>query len=241
MKDNGYAYPGNELELFAQARNWKSYMASRLKPYISGNVLEVGAGLATNTGYLMRPSVQSWTLLEPDQEMAGRLTEALTRGVLPPVCHVICADTRQLPRIPVYDCILYIDVLEHIENDRDEMEWVSSLLKPGGKLIVLAPAHPYLMSPFDEAIGHFRRYHVKSLGALTPKDTRKLKSLYIDSAGLFASVANKWLLRQTMPTKKQIMFWDRFLVPISTVTDKILFHKVGKSVIGIWEKNQPAL
>lgn len=240
MKDNGYAYPGNELELFAQARNWKSYMAALLKPYISGNVLEVGAGLATNTGYLIRPDVKSWTLLEPDQKMAGRLDEALARSVLPPICQVICAETRQLHRLPAYDCIIYIDVLEHIENDKEELETASALLKPGGKLLVLAPAHPYLMSPFDNAIGHYRRYNIKSLRELTPKGTRKLSFFYADAAGLLASVANKWLLRQTMPTVNQIRFWDRFLVPVSKVLDSILFRRAGKSVIGIWEKNQPA-
>ncbi|HAN65328.1 MAG TPA: methyltransferase type 12 [Chitinophagaceae bacterium] len=240
MKDNGYAYPGNELELFAQARNWKSYMAALLKPYISGNVLEVGAGLATNTGYLMCPDVKSWTLLEPDQKMAGRLDEALKKSALPPACQVICADTGQLPRVPAYDCILYIDVLEHILNDKEELETASALLKPGGKLLVLAPAHPYLMSPFDIAIGHYRRYTINALRELTPKDTRKLRFFYADSAGLCASLSNKWMLRQSMPTEKQIRFWDRFLVPASKILDKVLFHGAGKSVIAIWEKNQPA-
>jgi len=40
-----YRYPGAELEVFARARNWKSYLRARVGPYLRGNVLEVGAAL----------------------------------------------------------------------------------------------------------------------------------------------------------------------------------------------------
>ena len=43
--------------------------------------------------------------------------------------------------MPCFDCILYIDVLEHIENDRQELIEAKKRLKPGGRLIILAPAH----------------------------------------------------------------------------------------------------
>ena len=48
-----------------------------------------------------------------------------------------------LPAEAKFDAILYIDVLEHIEDDRAEMARAAARLKPGGALIVLAPAHPF--------------------------------------------------------------------------------------------------
>jgi hypothetical protein len=39
-----------------------------------------------------------------------------------------------------------------------------------------------------------------------------------------------------MPRKEQIRFWDDRLIPGSRVTDKILLHLAGRSIIGIWEK-----
>ena len=46
------AYVGNELDLFAQAKRWKRYLASHLAPYLTGDVLEVGAGIGALTGPL---------------------------------------------------------------------------------------------------------------------------------------------------------------------------------------------
>ena len=52
-----------------------------------------------------------------------------------------------------FDTILYIDVLEHIDDDLGELARSATHLRPGGHLIVLAPAHQALYSPFDKAIG----------------------------------------------------------------------------------------
>jgi len=57
-----------------------------------------------------------------------------------------------------------------------------------------------------------------------------------DSIGFFAALANKLLLRKRYPTQKQVLFWDRWMVPVSRVTDKLFIHRFGKSIIGIWKK-----
>jgi hypothetical protein len=59
---------------------------------------------------------------------------------------------------------------------------------------------------------------------------------YLDACGLFASTANKLVLRQAMPTLSQILFWDRVLVPGSRVLDPLLLHGFGKSVFAIWKR-----
>ncbi len=54
-KNDGFGiYSESELPAFAEARNWKRYIASRLGRYITGNVLEVGAGIGTTTAALCR-------------------------------------------------------------------------------------------------------------------------------------------------------------------------------------------
>ena len=69
-----------------------------------------------------------------------------------------------------------------------------------------------------------------------PKELIRKDLRYLDSIGLFASLANKWFLKQEYPELKQIKFWDNFIIPISRITDVILFYTTGKTVIGIWEK-----
>jgi len=56
----------------------------------------------------------------------------------------------------------------------------------------------------------------------------------LDSAGFFASLANKMLLRRAMPTAAQIGFWDRVLVTLSRVLDRLTGFRFGKTVVVVW-------
>jgi hypothetical protein len=53
---------------------------------------------------------------------------------------------------------------------------------------------------------------------------------------MLASSGNRLLLKQSMPTLRQILFWDRYLVPVSRVSDRLVLHGFGKSILGIWTK-----
>ncbi|HAA13351.1 MAG TPA: hypothetical protein DCE41_17335 [Cytophagales bacterium] len=55
------------------------------------------------------------------------------------------------------------DVLEHIEDDEAFIAEVYRILQPGGRLYLTVPALPWLWSPFDESVGHYRRYLRKGL------------------------------------------------------------------------------
>jgi len=57
-----------------------------------------------------------------------------------------------------YDCIYSLDVLEHIEDDRQAFKDLYRALKVGGKLLVNVPAHMSIFSDFDTELGHYRRY-----------------------------------------------------------------------------------
>src|SRR5262249_21436916 len=124
-----------------------------------------------------------------------------------------------LDQTEIFNTILYIDVLEHIKDDSAELARAAEHLAPGGHLVVLSPAHSWLFSRFDQAIGHFRRYTAKALEALTPAKLRVVKSYYLDSVGLLASAANRLLLAQSLPTARQIHCWDNFMVPCSRILD----------------------
>jgi SAM-dependent methyltransferase len=232
VADSEFKYAGSELELFEKARNWKAYWRAQIAGFVRGEVLEVGAGIGANTLTLADLTFQRWTCLEPDAALAARI-ELPSGGR-----HRSAVGTvHDLPAEAKFDAILYIDVLEHIEDDRGEMLRAAARLKPGGALIVLAPAHPFLFTPFDAAIGHFRRYTRASLHEAAPATLRLEKLVYLDAAGMLASAGNRMLLRSAMPTERQILTWDRLLVPISRLMDPIFAGRVGKSVLGIWRKS----
>jgi hypothetical protein len=175
--------------------------------------------------------------LEPDPQLVAQLNQKLTETKTNRTYEAICGTLQSLPG-QLFDTIIYIDVLEHIENDRGELNAAASHLKPGGRVIVLSPAHQRLFTPFDAAIGHFRRYNRPMLCAIAPPGLRLEQMRYLDCVGLFASSANLLFLRQSMPTKTQLAFWDGWMIPISRVFDKLFLYSIGKSIIAIWQKPQ---
>lgn len=224
------AYPGGELELFRDAVNWKAYAKARLAPFVKGAVLEVGCGLGANTAALADLPYASWTAVEPD----AALLERARRETPPDARRRFIAGGAEAAADRRYDCVLYLDVLEHVADDRAEAARAAALLAPGGTLCVLAPAHQALYSPFDAAIGHHRRYSKASLAAAVPAGLERRRLEYLDSAGLLASAANRLFLRRAVPTPAQIRTWDGLLVPVSRLLDGLLGRRLGKSVLGVW-------
>jgi SAM-dependent methyltransferase len=230
------SYVGSELELFREARRWKGYIRQQLAQHIRGDVLEVGAGLGGTTPAVHSSDCRSWTCLEPDPAMEADLTRAVAdlrdnQGLSP---RVLVGSLASVPTERRFDTALYLDVLEHIDDDRGELARAARVLRPGGRLVVLSPAWNWLYSPFDRAIGHFRRYSKKSLLACAPEGSTLVVSRYLDSAGVAASAANRLLMRQSMPSAAQIRVWDRWLVPLSQRLDPLTAYKLGKSVLAVW-------
>jgi SAM-dependent methyltransferase len=230
-------YVGSELELFAAAQNWKRYWSDEIAPFVNGRVLDVGAGLgATADVFSARGDIEAWTCLEPDARFTARLAARIASGGLPARTRALRGTLRDLDPAERFETILYIDVLEHIRDDRGELAEAAARLSEGGHLVVLSPAHPFLYSPFDTAIGHERRYTRASLCAAVPESLRRVRLDYLDAVGFGASLGNRLVLRSAMPNAAQIAAWDRLMVPLSRRLDPWLRFRAGKSVLGIWTR-----
>jgi SAM-dependent methyltransferase len=235
--DPGYTYEGDELSLFASASNWKRYYARKLRPFIKGDVAEIGAGNGSTTDVLSEGSTGRWLAIEPDQVLLSQLQEKIATGSLPENVVPMHGNILSLGTAGLVDTILYIDVLEHIEDDLGEISRAQRYLRPGGHLIVLSPAYQSLYSPFDKSIGHYRRYTLKQLQHLDGPSLKRVSGFYLDAAGLLLSLANRLLLKQALPKLSQIVFWDTYVIRISRVLDPILGFRFGRSVISIWRKH----
>lgn len=211
-------------------------MHRQISPYLRGDVLEVGAGLGGTSRYVCRADLQSWTAIEPDARLRQRLAESLAERPLPVSTTVLAGTTATIPQGATFDAVLYIDVLEHIDDDAAELARAAMLVRPGGVIVVLAPAHDWLATPFDDAIGHFRRYTSTRCRAITPPAMRLERVHYLDSVGMLLSLGNKLILRTRRPTRPQILFWDRVVVPISRLVDSLRLHALGKSVLAVYRK-----
>ena len=227
-------YLGTELDTFAHAANWKQYLRDVITPYLRGHVLEVGGGIGATTSAFRSGAQTSWTALEPDPELAARFADRTSRLAGP--VGIIVGTLDAVQARPLFDCVIYIDVLEHIEKDAEELQRAAARLRPGGTIVVLSPAHQSLYTAFDEAIGHYRRYDRRSLGALTPAGTTLVDMRYLDSAGLWLSVGNRVLLRSASPTVSQVLLWDRWCIPFSRRIDRLFGNRLGKSILAVWRR-----
>jgi ubiquinone/menaquinone biosynthesis C-methylase UbiE len=236
MSDNYFSYPGTELAVFADAKNWRQYWQSQIVHFIKGHVLEVGAGIGSVThSFLYTKDTLKWVAIEPDDTLFALLQCRFSNDSASQYEFRKCT-LEEMPPEEHFDTIIYIDVLEHIMDDRAELLRASDHLNKEGTLIVLVPAHQCLYSNFDSAIGHYRRYTAKSINKICPNCLKITQLKYYDSVGMFISLANRLFLRASNPTRGQISFWDSRIIPISKIMDRIFNFRIGKSLIAVFEK-----
>jgi len=232
MSENGYC--GGELDLFAECRNWKAYWSAAISPYVRGEVLEVGAGIGSNAPFLNQSRGQPWVCLEPDARLLARLRVSLAHSGMEPLPEAIHGTLESLEASRRFDTVVYIDVLEHIENDRLELSNAGARLRPGGRIVVLSPAHQALFSRFDATLGHWRRYNRRTLSAASPPGLRLERLWYLDCTGLLLLAGNLLTSNRSTPTPGQLWIWDRIAIPISRVLDRLFLHSLGKTIVAVW-------
>jgi SAM-dependent methyltransferase len=225
------AYVGRELPLFWEAHNFHDYYVQLFGSWVTGHVLEVGGGVGALTTRLLNTRAERVTVCEPDPDLASTLWDRFGERIA-----LVRSDIHGVPHsIGSFDTILYVDVLEHIQDDAGEIVAAMARLKAGGALIIAGPAHAGLYSAFDAAIGHYRRYDRRTLEALIRAGGRleMVRFAYFDCLGMILSLGNRWVNRQSLPSRRQLLLWDRVILPMSRRLDPLLRYAVGKSFVAI--------
>ena len=222
-------YKGWELNFFDQAQNFRDYQWSLFKNKIKNYVLEVGPG---NCVFLDRYNSKSKKihLFEPSIKIRNRIKKKF----------------KTIKKVKViskyskskYDSIIYLDVLEHIKDDKIEVFNAYNRLKKKGHLIISVPAFQHLYTDYDKKIGHFRRYSKKEFNNIFSKlKIKKYTMKYFDSIGYFLILFSKHLkFSNKVNFKGSVKIWN-FLIPISKILDFFLNRILGKSLMVIIQKN----
>ncbi|MBN8549676.1 MAG: class I SAM-dependent methyltransferase [Deltaproteobacteria bacterium] len=104
-----------------------------------------------------------------------------------------------------YSAIFLFEVLEHIEDDVGALTKISTLLPPGGHLLLSVPAHQSWFGPSDYHVGHFRRYDAGQLLQLLSQcgfTTEVLWSYGIPLANLTEIIRNRIYANEKHPRKE---------------------------------------
>jgi hypothetical protein len=143
----------------------------------------------------------------------------------------------EIRRVQVPDSIIYINVLEHIEDDELELSTVWANLSVGGRIVVFVPAQPFLFSPFDRYLGHFRRYTKPALESkVRSAGFTILHSRNFDMPGILPWLIKYRLGGSLSMQPSMIKLYDRFAVPLIRTVESLVRPPIGKNLLIIGEK-----
>ena len=120
--------------------------------------MEIGCG----TGFVL----QALHAHRPTLKLTGSelflegLTFAATRM---PDVELLQMDAKAIPFLDHFDGLGAFDVLEHVHDDQAVLAQFYRALRPGGRLLLTVPQHPWLWSVNDEYAHHHRRYRKAQL------------------------------------------------------------------------------
>lgn len=140
---------------------WLRYeLIKRMVPTDISDVLEIGCGQGAVGARLAQR--YRYLGLEPDQASYAVASERIRAAGQGEVRNIAVEDLGD----EQFDLICAFEVLEHIEDDAAALKEWTGRLRAHGWLLLSVPAHQHRYGPFDELVGHFRRYDPEAMTAL---------------------------------------------------------------------------
>ena len=146
-----YEREGDYWWFAARRRIVLSLVDRYVKPAHTPRFLDVGCGTGSMLQALEgRGEAVGVDASEEALALAATRTGAeLVRGEVPGVLYGLGRN---------FDCVLMLDLLEHVEDDAGTAGAAAGLLEEDGVMIITVPAHPWLYAPRDAYHHHLRRY-----------------------------------------------------------------------------------
>lgn len=220
------------LESMSQAQWYNKWTMKKFEEFLTGDILEVGCGIGNFTKFLANYG-KVWAL-DIDNDYI-RVTKGVSNGR----AEVGLGDIEKgkyFFKNQKFDCIVCLNVLEHIKDDRRALNNLYALLKRRGFLILLVPAHEFLFGKIDRSIGHFRRYDKEQL----QKEIRKIGFRIIKTRVLNMFGAIGWWFASKILSNNKV---DRYkiqlfnlIAPFALMFENIVEPPFGTSILIISQK-----
>lgn len=229
--------PGTKaLDKLESAERYHDWLANYIKPYLGEYNLEIGAGRGTMTRIVALS--YNVDMLEPAEINRDSLVELLKNNDRITALYKL---PSEIPSSKQYNSIYSSNVLEHIYDDKAEIEKYLKFLSNGGNIIGVVPAGgKYLFSHFDRLIGHYRRYSLKDLKRLRVLqddfDNHAILThyRYLNPIGALGWFFIMKLLGRKEISEKSIKVSQKIL----KLNDIIRFDHIpfGQSMLIVWKK-----
>ena len=218
-----------DLLMLKDAPAYQGWLFSAFGGAIGGEVLEVGPGIGIYTPWVARVA-DAVTVAEPDAAMRGELARLDVPGleILPSSLEDLEGGERR------FDCVVMVNVLEHIVDHRRALAVARGLLRPGGRLCLLVPAHNGLFGALDRRYGHVRRYARDEVLALMHEaGFARARARYFNPLG----AVGWWLVGRAFGSAKlsrsSVWLSERVAAPVGRLADRLGPPPFGQSVVAV--------
>ena len=220
---SSYADPGRvTLDAMEQAPKFNRWMYETIQPWLGKRVAELGVGRGNISRFIRQHEHVLLTDYRTDYleelQMKWRHHPHLQIGKLD------MTDRKDFEQLREFspESVVFLNVLEHIEDDEAVLSSLYDTVPPECRVVVLVPFNQKLYSDFDRQLGHFRRY---SHGELEAKMQRAgfhvEKQFFFNKFGVIAWYIANTLGKQKALTPLQLKVYN-FLTPVFRVLDRIL-------------------
>jgi len=228
------------LETIAKADRFNKWMFDTVLPFCSGNILEIGSGIGNISQFFLESGLKI-TLSDIRKNYCDSLRSRFGKAkTLEEVLLIDLTDPEFEKKYykynEAYDTVFALNVVEHIKDDKLALQNCRLLIKNGGNLIILVPAYQKLYNNFDKELGHYRRYTKKTLKSLFLKNGFEIiHTQYFNLIGTLGwFVSGKLLGKKSIPEGQMGLY--NILIPVFKVLDKVMFQRIGLSVIIVGRK-----
>lgn len=221
------------LEIMRSVPWYNMWLFSFIEEYLHGNILEVGSGIGNFTMLLSKKGSVFATDIQTNY--LKYLKKKFGKKVM--VGYADIEKAKYFFKNESFDSIVCMNVLEHIENDDAALKNMFSLLKKGGRLFLLVPAHAISYGSLDVKLGHYRRYEKTQLvEKLKLSGFRKTKIRYLNSIAIFGWFINSRVFKKNIISKTQLSVFDKVARPV-LLLEKIFPFPFGLSLLAVcWKK-----
>ena len=235
-------YQLHALEGLLAARRFLAWQGRLVLPELGQRVVEIGCGIGNFTELLL--DREAIVAVDREAEFLDRLRQRFPdhRNLQTFKLDAENPALRQLRRFNP-DCCVALNVLEHIQDDRQALANMASILSPGGVVVLIVPAFPALYGPVDRNLGHYRRYTRASLARVAETaGLRVRKAFYFNSVGFFGWWFQARVTNVEVHPPAQIKIFDRWIVPWLSSVERHLVPPFGQSLLAVLSRagDQPA-
>src|SRR5215204_3982160 len=231
-------YVGKDLEAMSFAVNYHKWILEEFRPFLGKKLVEVGAGTGSFSEMLIEENPKNLALVEPSEMfrfLERNISQIETSADVNYYNSVFSETAHKFSEKP--DTIIYVNVLEHIEDDRGELDKVYETLETGGHCLIFVPALMSLYGAFDKKVGHFRRYTKNELEEKSKAaGFQVVRSKYFDFVGIFPWYIKYKLLKSDNLDSGAVTAYDKFAVPLTRKFERLINFPVGKNILTILKK-----